>query len=257
MHYWLNAPQRVREIVGQHLTNVTLYRVHEGQGSDLAVTLRTNRGDVFVKAVSMARPRAEVHRIEVRVQEYLPPIAPRMLWYTEDDEWLVMCFEHVGGGQVDIAPGSSDLDLVAIVLDLLSMSEVPSLPVLPIEKKWAPFAPGDVLDHLRGAAMVHTDLTPANILRGTTGTPKVVDWAWPTVGAAWLDTSLMVPRLILAGHTPEAAEAWALTIPAWCKAERESIDCGVRAHLGFAHERGSKELLNSLREWQRYRQMAP
>ena len=254
MRNWVDAPRRVREIAGQHFAEVSLVQIHSGKGSDLAATLRTDKGVVFLKAVSMGRPRAEIYRIEPKVQEYLPAIASRMLWHTETEEWLVMCFEHVEGSHVDITPGSPDLSTVAMVHDALTCFEIPGLPVLPIERRWAPFAPADVLEHLRGMTLVHTDLVPANILRGVDGKAKVVDWAWPTLGVAWLDTSLMVPRLILAGHTPQAAEAWALTVPAWCKAGRESVDCGLRAHLGFARERSSEALCDSLRQWQRYRQ---
>ncbi len=46
----------------------------------------------------------------------------------------------------------------------------------------------------------------------------------PCRGAAWIDTALMVIRLIRAGHTAEQAEVWAARIPAWEGARREAVD---------------------------------
>lgn len=42
---------------------------------------------------------------------------------------------------------------------------------------------------------------------------KVIDWAWPHRGPAWIDTAFLVPQLILAGQAPSEAEKWAALDP--------------------------------------------
>jgi hypothetical protein len=56
----------------------------------------------------------------------------------------------------------------------------------------------------------------------------IVDWAWPTLGAAWIDPACAALWLIAEGHTPAAAEAWAAGIPAWATASRPRIDAFTR-----------------------------
>ncbi|MDQ6616449.1 MAG: hypothetical protein M3083_17340 [Actinomycetota bacterium] len=52
---------------------------------------------------------------------------------------------------------------------------------------------------------------------------RLIDWAWPTLGAAWLDPACWVLRLIVAGHTAEGAERWARRVPAWQTATRNHL----------------------------------
>lgn len=48
------------------------------------------------------------------------------------------------------------------------------------------------------------------------GQAWLVDWAWATRGAPWLDAGYWVVWLIAeGGHTPEIAEQWASRIPAF------------------------------------------
>lgn len=173
------------------------------------------------------------------MQRHLPDIAPRLVWHVESDEWLVLAFEFVDGRHADLTPGSADLSLVAEVVGDLSRTVRPGLPVLPVEKRWAPFAHGSDLALLRGETLVHTDLTAENILIGER--VSVVDWAWPTLGAAWLDTALVVVRMIQAGHQPAEAEAWARGIPCWRAATDEAVSAFVgarrRSHVGRSMSR--------------------
>lgn len=59
---------------------------------------------------------------------------------------------------------------------------------------------------LRGDALLHTDINSLNVL--INGTACIIDWAWPTRGAAWLEPACFIPRLMAAGHTPADAEVW-------------------------------------------------
>jgi hypothetical protein len=52
----------------------------------------------------------------------------------------------------------------------------------------------------------------------------LIDWAWPTRGAAWIDPAVLILRLMEAGHTAPAADAWAREqFPSWASAPDESV----------------------------------
>jgi hypothetical protein len=46
-----------------------------------------------------------------------------------------------------------------------------------------------------GNTLIHTDVTPYNFLLHDGGV-TLVDWSMPCGGAAWIDTALMVIRLV-------------------------------------------------------------
>ncbi|MGV9365571.1 hypothetical protein [Amycolatopsis sp. NPDC003731] len=79
---------------------------------------------------------------EAAVNPFLPPeVAPRPLWRTEADGWLLLGFEHFPGHHVDLFPKSADLDPVrdvvtAIAAGLSTVSvDAPSL-----AEQWARLA---------------------------------------------------------------------------------------------------------------------
>jgi hypothetical protein len=55
-------------------------------------------------------------------------------------------------------------------------------------------------------------------------TARLVDWAWPTRGAAWIDPACLVVWLIASGHAPHSAESWATRIPSWKAASPVALD---------------------------------
>ncbi|GAB1692223.1 hypothetical protein [Krasilnikovia sp. M28-CT-15] len=73
-----------------------------------------------------------------------------------------------------------------------------------------------------GDTLLHTDVTARNFIMSSS--VSVVDWSTPCRGAAWIDTALMVVRLIRAGHTPEQAERWATSVPMWETANLAALD---------------------------------
>ncbi len=83
-------------------------------------------------------------------------------------------------------------------------------------------ADDSALTLLAGDQLLHTDLNPHNILIGEHA--RIIDWAWPTLGAAWVDAACATLWLIAEGHSPAAAETWAAGIPAWAPASRPGID---------------------------------
>ncbi len=198
---WADLPPGVRERVGERLGEVlAVSPLARGIGSDVVARVVTEQGGFFVKAGRVNG----VRRTEVRVQEHLPAMAPRLVWYGEAEGWLVLAFEFVEGRHADFAPGSEDLPRLAEVVG-------------------------------------------RNILVGEQ--VRVVDWAWPTIGAAWLDTASVVVRLIQAGHAPAQAEQWARQIPCWRAVSDDAIAAFVTARTALARKNGHEGLAGALRSW--------
>jgi hypothetical protein len=84
--------------------------------------------------------------------------------------------------------------------------------------------------------LVQTDVTPFNFLIHG-GAATVLDWSMPCRGAAWIDTALMVVRLIRAGHSPEQAEAWAGQVPVWSAARPDAVDAFAAGVAALSRER--------------------
>ena len=75
-----------------------------------------------------------------------------------------------------------------------------------------------------GDTLLHTDYNPENILITPDGTARLIDWAWPTRGAGWIDPCCLLIRLIAAGHTAHQAETWAQRTSAWHTAPGSALD---------------------------------
>ncbi|MCK9921166.1 hypothetical protein MXD61_04460 [Frankia sp. AgPm24] len=80
-----------------------------------------------------------------------------------------------------------------------------------------------------GDALLHTDWNSTNLL--IEGRAYLVDWAWATLGAAWLDPAGMVVWLMAeGGHTAAQAEAWASQIPSWQAAPAGAVTAYAKAN---------------------------
>jgi hypothetical protein len=247
---WEDLPRPVRDAVAGQVGDVTgAESASKGSASDVATTLITAAGRMFLKA-SRLTDSDDVRRIEARVQPHLPPVAPRLLFHTETGGWLALVYEHVSGRPANLAPGSADLPAIARTLTELSRTLRPTLPVLPVELRWKPFAEPDALALLSGNTLLHMDLTAENILIGDQ--VRIVDWAWPSRGAAWLDTAAWVVRLIQAGHAPAAAESWARRVPAWSTASTSALQTHARIRTALCRTADHRALRQALDIWQRY-----
>lgn len=58
----------------------------------------------------------------------------------------------------------------------------------------------------------------------------IIDWAWPTRGAAWIDPACFALRLMAAGHTAAEAESWAARATAWSSAPTQGIAVFAQAN---------------------------
>ena len=76
---------------------------------------------------------------------------------------------------------------------------------------------------LDGDALLHIDFNPLNILLGPDRV-WIIDWAWPTRGAAFIDAACFLIRAMAAGHSASQAEALAARCPGWLQAPSAAID---------------------------------
>ncbi|MFD0513712.1 hypothetical protein ACFQ0Q_32215 [Streptomyces aureus] len=158
-----------------------------GMNSGIASVLHTGSGPVFVKGIPADHHQIDAQRREAAVAPLLPASCPRLHWHIEAAGWSLLGYEVVHGRHADYAPGSADLPLVEAALTELQAVTAPAdLDIKEAADRWKNYAPPDVLHYFRGTALLHTDFAPDNILI-TGGRARLVDWAWPTRGAAWLD----------------------------------------------------------------------
>ena len=63
-----------------------------------------------------------------------------------------------------------------------------------------------------GGTLVHSDLNPTNLIITPHGL-RIVDWAWATKAAAWVELALLVQWLIGSGHSAKQTEEWLAQFP--------------------------------------------
>ncbi|MDP9828030.1 phosphotransferase [Kineosporia succinea] len=191
--------------------------------------MHTRTGSVFCKGTAIDNPQAWMHRREAVLNPHVPrDLAPRLRWQVAASGWLVTGFDRAPGRHVDIAPDSADLPLLTATLTAMSTTPAPGPPVkiLTAGERWGGRISPELL---AGDVLVHSDVTPKNFLVDDAhGRIAVVDWCTPVRGAAWIDTALMIVRLIRAGHTPAQAEAWAAQVPAWADATPTTVTLFAR-----------------------------
>ena len=224
---WRALPESVRAAVQVHTGPVLRSEtVSEGLNSALAATLRTINGTFFAKGLRSDHRGVVTQEREAAINPYVRELSPRILCHVEADGWNVLAFECISGRHADYSPGSADLPLVLDTMRRLGETPCPDLPSMKLApQRWAAYYDDDpsALAFLDGNTLLHTDWNPFNVLIGD-GTAHLIDWAWPTRGAAWIDPACLVVRLIAAGHTPGDAENVAQRTPAWEAACPHAID---------------------------------
>lgn len=225
---WFDLPESVRTAVEQASGPVVKAEAAtEGLNSHLAAVLYTASGSLFVKGIRTDHPAVAAQQREAAINAHVRPVTPELLWRAEIDGWNLLAFECVEGRHADYTPGSSDLPKVVDVLTELSRIRAPELPLRRAEDRWAEHVDNPAeLELLAGDTLLHTDISPYNVLI-TSGPARIIDWAWPTKGAAFIDPCYFAIRLMAADHTPEQAEEWAGRVPAWRGAPRRAVDVFV------------------------------
>lgn len=220
---WAHLPPHVRDLVEQGCGSPVVDATSRSTGftPGFASVLTCADGSRhFVKAASVKAQRmfAEAYRVEARKLAALPEgaPAPRLQWM-HDDDWVVLAIEYVEARhphrpwqQADL---DSSLDMLEAAAEALTpapddlrldefaaeLAEWPAywdqvraaLPDLAHADEAAALAAG-FAEVTRGSTVVHTDVRDDNILLAADGRVLLCDWNWPTSGAAWLDTLLLL-----------------------------------------------------------------
>ncbi|SDD87015.1 phosphotransferase family protein [Actinokineospora iranica] len=229
---WFDLPDALRDAITARTGEILDARtVSEGMNSPLAATLRTTDRVVFVKGTPNDHAGVVTQGREAMINPHVRPVAPALLWHIEDTAgWDVLGFEHVEGRHPDYAPGSPDLPAVVAAVDALGALPCPDLPIKD-ENRWRSYLDGNDPSPFAGSALLHTDYRPSNLLVVDDGTARIVDWAWPTRGAPWIDPACLLVWLIAFGHTPDQAEAHAARTRAWKTATPEGLDLFALANV--------------------------
>ncbi len=82
-----------------------------------------------------------------------------------------------------------------------------------------------------GGHLSHTDWSPGNVL--ISGDARLIDWAWPTRGAAWIDPACWAVWLIAGGHHPALAEDHAARVPAFAHAPANAVTAFAAAQAAM------------------------
>ncbi|MFD0685363.1 phosphotransferase family protein [Actinomadura fibrosa] len=262
--HWPDLPAEVLDAVTARTGPV--HRVEPapaGNHADIAATIHTTDGRLFVKAARRTVPDTDGPEVrslrwEAAINPHVTEYAPRLHWTVEAGGWLLLAFEHVQARHADYAPGSPDLDIVAKIIEGLQAHPLPGvLERKRVERRWESM--GDMTP-LAGSTLLHADLNPANVLLGDDGTAYVVDWTFAGRGAAFLEMALLIPWLLQAGHTPAAAEHWVSRFPAWTSTASVTIDLFARAfadkwraNLATNNEVWAQEHAASAQSWAAHR----
>lgn len=182
----------------------------------------TVSGRIFIKALHLPSRDEVCFERESAINPYLAGIAPRLLWSFRESGWFGLGFEAIEGSHADITPGSADLAAVTGVLNRVTTLDLPPVAAEWTETRWNAYHP-DAARLFAGNALVHSDINPSNILIRETEA-ALVDWGYPTRGAAYIDAASFVVQLIASGHSPHSAESVVNDLDAWRAADPAALD---------------------------------
>ncbi|MFI0164784.1 protein kinase [Streptomyces sp. NPDC017095] len=242
----------------------SIERTERGFSSDLTALVDCDEGWFFVKAARNHHGGRRESLIRERlINDYTSMVAPPLLWDVEDDEWLILGFEAVKARRAVVTPGSPDVPKVVDLVHRIGELPLPDVAKEWTETRWDRYTADPAEASLfRGDSLLHTDINPNNFLLGSRD--WVVDWAWPTRGAGFIDLALLVVQLVAAGHGPAHAERWATQCPAWHRAQPGAVDAfaaaNLRMHRSYAQRHPDAEWLKAMvdacQAWTDYRGIA-
>ncbi|WP_131735973.1 phosphotransferase family protein [Actinomadura roseirufa] len=224
---WTDLPEELRSGIEANTGPVHLVDpAPKGNHADIACTLFTGAGRVFMKAARKLQdrdgPEVMSLRREAAVNPVISEFAPGLRWQAEAGGWLALGFDHVDGRPADFSAGSPDMELLAKTVHNIQNAPCPDVPMLSAGRRWQRFI--DDPAPLGGGSLLHTDLNEDNFIITTDGRAYVVDWAFVTRGVAWLELALLIPWLLKAGHSPQAADEWVSQFPTWASAPSADLD---------------------------------
>ncbi|MFB7899947.1 aminoglycoside phosphotransferase [Streptomyces xiamenensis] len=226
--HWHDLPDTARAAVEHHTGPVhSAITAPAGVNSAVAATLHTAADTVFVKGVPTDHPQVRTQQREAAINPHLPAASPRLRFHVQAAGWDLIGYQHLTGRHADYTPGSQDLPHAAAALGELQAIGCPAgVPVKDARARWQRYT--DDAELFDGPALLHTDLAPHNML--ITDRAHLIDWAWPTRGAAWIDPAVIILRLMEAGHTAPEADTWARRFASWRAAPRAAVAAFSRAN---------------------------
>ncbi|AYN40956.1 aminoglycoside phosphotransferase [Streptomyces dangxiongensis] len=198
--------------------------VQAGHNSAVAAVLATASGPVFVKGIPADHPQAASQHREMAIAPHVPANSPRLLWHTETGGWLLLGYEAVQGRHADYqAP--ADLHLVLTALEDAQRLQAPAeVELRTAVDRWGPYADEGAAELFAGDVVLHTQWAADDVLIDGRHV-RLVDWAWPTRGAGWIDAYMWALRLMEAGHSAVSAVDWACEVTSW----RDGDPAAIRA----------------------------
>jgi hypothetical protein len=233
---WDDLPGSLKQAVEVRTGPITAVRIASaGQNSPLAAIIDTAAdGRVFAKGLPSGHRRVLTQAREAAVAPLVQGISPALLWHFDEAGWNVLGYQYAPGRHADYSPGSSDLDRLVQLMNALSEIKVPDDPGIfkRAEDRWKPYVDDpETAAVFAGPVLTHSDWTPDNVLVSE-HRAWLIDWAWPTLGAAWTDPACWVLRLMASGgHTAHEAEQQASRLPAFQAADPAHIDLFAAANV--------------------------
>jgi hypothetical protein len=234
---WAAVPPHVRAAVDDQLGSPIVGAVTQIGGFSPGAAVRVVCADGrrgFVKAVGSAlnADTPDLNRAEIVALRLLPDEvpAPALLSSYDDGDWVALVLEDIDGRRPGLPWAAADVAAMAATLErLAALTAHEALPefahVVNVLTGWDDVAADpDGVDPLliarlpemresqetarevtRGNALVHWDARADNVLIRTDGTAVLLDWAWASRGAPWLDSLLLALDFTVQGG-PEPDE---------------------------------------------------
>lgn len=262
---WDELPSSLKDAIEARTGRITSVRIATaGQNSPLAAIIETADGKVFTKGMPSSHRRVITQAREAAIAPFVSDISPALLWHFDEAGWDVLGYEYAPGRHADYTPGSPDLDRLVQLMGALSEIKVPDAPgpLKRAEDRWKPYVDNPASASVfAGPVLTHSDWTPDNVLVAE-DRAWLIDWAWPTLGAAWTDPACWVLRLMASGgHTAHQAEQQASRLPAFRAADPAHIDLFAYANVRLWDEIAQSStsdwtvtMAQAAKSWATYRQ---
>jgi hypothetical protein len=237
-------------LIEQFSGPVTIARsVGDGLNSQIAVVINDR---YFVKGLRQDHPRVWTQNRERDINPYVRHLSASLEWAAESDSWNLLAFTYLRGRAPDYRPGSPDLALISEMITRIP--EAPTdLNLKLAEQRWSAYSGQAGL--FAGNHLSHTDWSPGNVLIASDA--RLIDWAWPTRGAAWIDPACWIVWLVASGHSPAQAESQAAAISAFAHAPEQAVTAFSAAQAAMWAEFGDEAphpgLAAAAAEWHKHR----
>jgi len=242
--------EEARALIEQFAGPVTTARLAGGGlNSQIAVIINDR---YFVKGLRQDHPRVWTQIRERDINRHVRHLSANLEWAAESDSWNLLGFTYLPGRKPDYQPGSPDLALISELITRLPKAPA-DLNLKRAEQRWSAYS--DQADLFAGDHLSHTDWSPGNVLIADDA--RLIDWAWPTRGAAWIDPACWIVWLITGGHSPAQAENQAATIPAFAHAPGQAVTAFSAAQAAmwaeFGEEAPHPGLAAAAADWHKHR----